>query len=63
MGKKRGEFKTLVNIETRKAGDETIAKQLAMLYTKCTTERRIPKNMEGSRYGDIFSKREQKIHQ
>ena len=32
-----------VNIETLKAGDETIAKQLAKLYTKCITERRIPK--------------------
>ena len=31
-----------VNIETLKAGDETIAKQLAKLYTKCITERRIP---------------------
>ena len=36
--------KDQVNIETLKAGDETIiAKQLAMLYTKCITERRIPK--------------------
>ena len=32
-----------VNIETPKAGDETIAKQVAKLYTKCITERRIPK--------------------
>ena len=32
-----------VNIETPKAGEETIAKQLAKLYTKCITERRIPK--------------------
>ena len=35
--------KDQVNIETLKAGDETIAKQLAKLYTKCITERRIPK--------------------
>ena len=28
-----------VNIETLKAGDETIAQQLAKLYTKCITER------------------------
>ena len=32
-----------VNIETLKAGDETIARQLAKLYTKCITERRIRK--------------------
>ena len=34
----------VVNIETLKAAEETIAKQLAKLYTKCITERRIPKN-------------------
>ena len=32
-----------VNIETQKAGEETIAKQLAKLYTTCIVERRIPK--------------------
>ena len=40
-GKEAG--KDQVNIETLKAGDETITKQLAKLYTKCITERRIPK--------------------
>ena len=35
--------KDQVNIETLKAGDGTIAKQLAKLNTKCITERRIPK--------------------
>ena len=40
-GKEAG--KDQVNIETLKAGDETIAKQLAKQYTKCITERRIPK--------------------
>ena len=35
--------KDQVNSETLKAGDETIAKQLTKLYTKCITERRIPK--------------------
>ena len=30
------------NIDILKAGDETIAKQLAKLYTKCTTERTHP---------------------
>ena len=39
-GKEAG--KDQVNIETLKAGDEIIAKQLAKLYTKCITERRIP---------------------
>ena len=40
-GKEAG--KDQVNIGTLKAGDETIAKQLAKLYTKCITERRITK--------------------
>ena len=40
-GKEAG--KDQVNIETLKAGDGTIAKQLAKLYTKGITERRIPK--------------------
>ena len=35
--------KDQVNIETLKAGDATIAKQLVKLYTKCVTERRIRK--------------------
>ena len=38
MGKKRENIKL-----TLKAGDETIAKQPAKLYTKCITEQRIPK--------------------
>ena len=54
-GKEAG--KDQVNIETLKAGDETIAKQLAKLYTKCITERRIPKNMEGSKCCYIFQER------
>ena len=40
-GKEAG--KDQVTIETLKAGEETIAKQLAKLYTKCITERLIPK--------------------
>ena len=35
-GKEAGKYQ--VNIETLKAGDETIAKQLSKLYTKCITE-------------------------
>ena len=56
MKKEKEAGKDQVNIETLKAGDETIAKQLA-------TERRIPKNMEGSKCGDIFQERKQKRHQ
>ena len=40
-GKEAGKYQ--VNIDTLKAGYETIAKQLAKLYTKCITERCIPK--------------------
>ena len=39
-GKEAG--KDQVNIETLNAGNETIAKKLAKLYTKCIRERRIP---------------------
>ena len=35
--------KDQVNIETLKVVDETIAKQLAKMYTKCMPERRTPK--------------------
>ena len=52
-----------VNIETLKAGDETIAKQLAKLYTKCITERRIPTKWKEAKYGDTFQEREQQRHQ
>ena len=40
-GKEAG--KDQFNIETLKARDATIAKQIAKLYTKCITGRRIPK--------------------
>ena len=52
-----------VNIETLKAGDETIAKQLAKRYTKCITERRIPKPWKEANMVICFQEREQKIHQ
>ena len=52
-----------VNIETLKAGDETIAKQLAKRYTKCITERRIPKSWKEANMVICFQEREQKIHQ
>ena len=51
------------NIETLKTGDETIAKQLAKLYTKCITERRIPTTRKEANYGDNFQEREHKIPQ
>ena len=31
-----------INIETLKAGEDTISKKFAKLYTKCLSERRIP---------------------
>ena len=55
-GKEAG--KDQVNIETLKAGDETIAKQLAKLYTKCITERRIPQTWkEANKIMVIFVKK------
>ena len=48
--------KDQVNIETLKAGDETIAKQPTKLYTKCITERRIPKTWKEA-YKVIFFKK------
>ncbi len=53
-GKEAG--KDQVNIETLKAGDETIAKQLAKLYTKCMTERRIPKTWKEANMMIFFKK-------
>ena len=51
-----------INIETLKAGDETIAKQLTKLYTQCITERRIPKTWKEANMVLFFQEREQKIH-
>ena len=48
--------KDQVNIETLNAGDETIAKQLAKLYTKCITERRIPKTWKEANMVIFFKK-------
>ena len=53
-GKEAG--KDQVNIETLKAGDETIAKQLAKLYTKWITERRIPKTWKEANMVIFFKK-------
>ena len=48
--------KDQINIETLKAGDETIAKQLAKLYTKCITERCIPKTWKEANVVIFFKK-------
>ena len=48
--------KDQVNIETLKAGDETIAKHLAKLYTKCITERRIHKIWKEANMVRFFKK-------
>ena len=53
-GKEAG--KDQVNIETLKAGEESFAKQLAKLYTKCTTERRIPKTWKEANMVIFFKK-------
>ena len=53
-GKETG--KDQVNIETLKAGYETIAKQLAKLYTNCITERRIPKTWKEANMEICFKK-------
>ena len=53
-GKEAG--KDQVTIETLKAGEETIAKQLAKLYTKCITERRIPKTWKEANMVISFKK-------
>ena len=53
-GKEAG--KDQVNIETLKGGAETIAKQLAKLYTKCITERRIPKTWKETNMVIFFKK-------
>ena len=53
-GKEAG--KDQVNIETLKAGEETIANQLAKLYTKCIPERRIPKTWKEANMVIFFKK-------
>ena len=57
-GKEAG--KDQVNIETLIAGDESIAKKLAKLYTKCITERRIPKTWKEANMVIFFQERKQK---
>ena len=62
-GKEAG--KDQINIETLKAGYETIAKQLTKLYTKCIIERRIPKTRKEANMVIFFQEKsegEQKRH-
>ena len=54
-GKEAG--KDQVTMETLKAGDETIAKQLAKLHTKCITERRIIKTCKEANMMIFFFKK------
>ena len=49
-----------VNIETLKAGEDTIAKTLAKLYKKCILERRIPTTWKNAKMVIIFKKGNQK---
>ena len=44
------------NIETLKAGEDTILKTLAKLYTKCLSERRIPTAWKNAKMMIIFKK-------
>ena len=60
-GKETGKYQA--NIETLKAGEETIEKQLAKLYTKCITERRVPKTWKEANMVIFYQEREQKRHQ
>ena len=53
-GKETG--KDQVKMETLNAGDETIAKQLDKLYTKCLMERRIPKTRKEANMEILFKK-------
>ena len=46
----------LINIVTLKAGEDTISKKLAKLYTKCLSERRIPTAWKNAKMMIIFKK-------
>ena len=43
-----------INIETLKAGEDTISKTLAKLYPKCFSERRIPTSWKNVKMVIIF---------
>ena len=49
-----------INSETLKAGDDTISKTLAKLYTKHLSERRIPTAWMNAKMVIIFQKRNNK---
>ena len=50
----------LINIEPLKAGEDTISKTLARLYSKCLSERRIPTAWKNAKMVIIFKKRNKK---
>ena len=54
--KKMGKKGEKIKLTTLKAGDETIAKQLAKLYTKCIEQRRIPKTWKEANMLILFKK-------
>ena len=45
-----------INIDTLKAGEDTISKTLSRLYTKCLSERRIPTASKNAKMTIIFKK-------
>ena len=45
-----------INIETLKAGEDTISKTFAKLYTKCLSERRIPIARKNDKMAIMFKK-------
>ena len=50
------------DIETLNAGEETIARQLTKLYTKCITERRIPKTLKEANMVIFVKNGNRKLH-
>ena len=45
-----------INIEILKAGEDTISKALAKMYTKCLSERRIPTGWKNAKMVIIYKK-------
>ena len=49
-----------INIDTLKAGEDTISKTFAKLYTKCLSEKRIPTAWKNAKMAIIFKNRNKK---
>ena len=49
-----------INTETLKAGEDTISKTLARLYTKCLSERRMPTAWKNGKMVLFFKERNKK---